>query len=359
MAQYQVWVENDAYAKQALITRYLKLTYTQVLNDIGYCQLEMHPDDPKITELTEMRRLKIIRDGEIVWGGIILRTEWKIPETAPEGETFVAYALDHTVYADWRLIVPPSGSAYDTRSGPADDVAKAYVYYHAGAGAAAGRQFTDLSVQANASACANVREEGRYIILLSMLQKLRVKGGFDFRFVPLANGCEFRTAYPRWGVDRTKGNGVNDECVFAIDRRNFSEMTYALDLLAHYNYWYVGGQGEGEDRAIVERSDAGYIASYKRRERFRDARRLQLTASLEAEGDEAIEEARPLETMTVQPKSGIWKATSGTTYDLGDLVTCYAHRWGRTFSLNAKITAVKVEVTPDELEIVTPTLEAV
>lgn len=357
-AGYQVWIENNAYAKQALITRYQKFTYTQVLNGIGYCTLEMHPEDAKVAYLDAMNRIKIIRNGSIVFGGIILRLGWNIPSTAPAGERFTAHALDHGAYADWRLIVPAALSAYDTRTGPADDIAKEYVYYHAGAGAGAGRPFTDLAVQADAGDCASVREEGRYMKLLTMLERLQQKGGFDWRFVPGDSGCTFTTAYPQWGLDRTKGNGVNDECVFSLDRRNFLEMGYTFDVLDHWNYCYTGGQGEAEDRAIEARDNATYITAYKRRELFRDARRLSVTASLQAEGDEAIEEKKPIEIMEVQPKADTWKAASGTTWDLGDLVTVYANVWGRTFDMDGKVVAVQVTVTPDGLEEVIPTLEA-
>ena len=360
MAQYQVWIEADAdYSKVAFIRHFASLEYKQALSGMGYATLDLLPEDSNIAVISVPTRLKIIRNGDIVFGGRILREGWAKPETAPGGETWRVHAVDHSHYAMRRRIVPAPGSAYDSKTDNADDSAKYYVYTHLGAGAAAARRFSDLTIQADASAAPSVGESGRYGTVYDKLMDLALKGGFDWRFVPGAAGCEFRTAYPQWGLDRTKGNGVNDECIFSVDRRTFRQMGYTFDAIDHVNFVYVAGQGEAENRAVVERSTAGDIATYGRCEGFSDARHLSLTASLEAYGDKVLADKQPAQSMSVQPQDATWRATSGTTWDLGDLVTAYAREWGRTFSMDAKVVAVTVSVTPDHLEKVLPVLEAV
>ena len=354
MPQYQILIENDNYDRLALIAAYVKLTYVQRINGMGYATLEIAANDPKIPDLVLGRRLKIIRDGVIVYGGRLLHEGWKKPPTAPSGETWAVTALDHAHYAKGRIIVPAASSEYDTRTDHADDVAKAYVYYHLGQGAAAARRSADVTVAVDKHQAASITENGRYDQLLTMLENLHNEGGFDWRFVPQATGCEFRTAYPRWGYDRTKGNGSNDECVFSDDRHNWEEMEYARDATEHANYLYVAGQGEGADRTVRERSTAADIATWGRCEAFADARQLSLAASLDAYGDGQLRARKPNETMNVVPRTGTWKIL----WDLGDLVTVYDRAWGRTFEYDAKIMAVTITITPSNLEQAKPTLEA-
>jgi hypothetical protein len=358
---YQLWLCNDNYTRSALLANsgtarsWAKLSYRQAINDLEGASVDLVPNSSKVASATLMKRLLIYRDGVIVFGGLLEREEWAIGGSAPDGDTWTIHARSACEYASWRLATPGSGDEYDSRTGALDDLAKEYVAYHLGASAAAARQFSDLSIEADATAAASTTIEARYDVLLTLLQKLAKQGGFDWRFVPSATGVEFQTEYPQWGLDRTKGNGVNDEMVFSLDRRNFSRMTYAQDLLGHYNYLYVGGQGEGADREIVERSTAGDITAYKRRERFYNGSRYSLTASLEAAGDVELAKLAASEVMTVKPLPGVWPAQFG----LGDLVTMFVVRYGRTFTQDAKVTAIGVTVDPEGIEDVTPELEAV
>lgn len=358
MPSYQLWVLEDDYTRVAFLRTFAGLRFSQTLNGLGSATLDMHPEDPKIAELTLGRRLLIVRDGDVVFGGRLLREGWNKPENAPAGETWQVYAVDAAHYAKRRVVVPPAGQEYDARTDHADDLAKAYVYNHCGAGADADRVISDLTVQADAHAAASVRIESRYSKVLDLLVKLHDIGRFDWRFVPSWTGEEFRTGYPQWGLDRTKGNGVNDEFVLSVDRRTFSEIGYTRDAIEHANYVYVAGQGEGADRTIVERSTPADIAAWGCSEAFVDARDLTLVASLQARGDGVLQEMKPVEAMTGRPVWDSWRSATPPTWDLGDLVTIYARQWGRTFSMNAKVISVEVYLSPDGLEQVTPELEA-
>ncbi len=353
MPAYQLWVLDAAYAKLAYIRDYAQLEYKLVLNGLDWARLEMLPNDAKIAELLMGRRLLIVRNGAIVFHGRMLREGWQRPETAPAGETWAVWAYGGAHYAKRRYVVPASGQEYDTRTDNADDVAKDYVYYHCGGGAAAARQFADLTVAADANAAGSLTWDARYSRVYDVLDKLRLKGGFDWRFVPTASGYTFTTAYPQWGLDRTKGNGVNDEMVFQVDRRNFRRMGYEFDASELENYAYVAGQGEGADRTVRERSDATSITAYGRCEAFVDARDLQLAASLDARGDSELAKRAARQSMSVLPTAGLWPGSFG----LGDLVTIQAYQWERTFAMDAKVVALDVKVTAQELELVTPEVE--
>ncbi len=360
MPNYAIWACNDDYTRHVALTNtpqartWSRLTYRQAINDLESATLDLVPSSAKIPEIALMQRLLVYRDGVLVFGGLIEREEWSIGPSAKE-DTYAISARSAAEYATWRLAVPASGQPQDKRTGHLDDVAKAYVRAHMGALADVARQFSDLAVQADAGAAASDTWEARYDELLKLLQAIGTAGGFDWRFVPSATGWEFQTAYPRWGLDRSKGNGVNDEMVFSPDRRNFLEMSYTADLLGHCNYVYTGGQGEEETRPIVPVSDATAVTAYKRRETFYNASRYTLESSLTAQGNIQLAKLAPSETMTVVPKSGVWPGSFG----LGDTVTCFANVYSRTFQADLKVPAINVEVTPDGVESVRPELEAV
>jgi hypothetical protein len=303
--------------------------------------------------------VQIIRDGEHIYGGLLEHATWSVPQDAPQKERWTVHGGDHGLYLNWRLIVPGVGNATYDVTDHTDDAIKNLVKYHAGSSAGTGRPFTDLTVAADSHAASSYEVHERYTILLNAINEIAQRDSVWWRMEPGATGCTFTTGYPLYGLDRTRGNGVNAECIFSLDRRNFLSFTWANDRSHHANYVYVGGQGEGAARTIVERSDATAITNLYRRERFIDARQLSVTASLQARGDAALQELAVREGMDIKPISTTWKATDGTTWDLGDAVTIDIYPdGGRQFTCDAIVTAVDVTVSADGVETVVPVLEA-
>jgi hypothetical protein len=354
-AAYQVLLQSDAYATLCELDAWQNLHFVQALNAVGYAQIDISPGDAKIIAHSDtMVRLAVLRNGVLVFGGLILRVGWSVGQTAPVGDKYSLYALDHGVYAAWRITLPGAGNEYASYNDDLADALKDIVYNNLGLGADAARRFSDLSIEADDHDGPTVTLKTRYENVLSALQK-HAQGQIDWRFVPGAAGCTFTTA-AAWGLDRTLGNGVNLECVLTTDRENVLAASWTKDILSHRNYLYVAGQGEGINRTVVERSTAGDITLYKRREALIDARQLTLTASLQDRGDAALKEYAAIATMDALPVADCWKATYGATFDLGDKITLQSKRY-QAFTYNGKIVALDVTVTPDG-ETVKPTLEA-
>jgi len=332
-----------------MLPRY-RLSYRLALNDVGQATLSLALTDPNIMYVYPMRRLKIIRNGVIVWGGLVQAESLRLTESAPASEWFTFRAADHALYADWQPMVPDAGQAYDTYTDHLDDIAKAIVRKQLVTNL--GR--SDLTVQADAHAAASSTESGRYNPnVLTTLQNLAAQGGFDWRFVPGAAGAEFQTAFPTWGLDRTQGNGVNSEVVWTLDRRNVKSLDYEFDLFEHYNSFIIAGQGELQDRVIATRASAGNIAAYLKRVKFTEDTRYSVVASLEAVGDRRLEDAAPIRTLTALPEVASW----GVDWNLGDQVTIKLALGGRTLDTDVKIVAVNVDVDAERGEVVTPEVE--
>lgn len=355
--QYQLWVLNDNYSKLVHLPNagstktWARLEYRQVLNDVESCTLELVPNATQISSIAVAKRLQVVRDGAVVFAGKIDYVGWDIAETAPEGDTYVLRAMGGAAYAEQRLVVPAAGSEFDERTDHMDDLAKDYVYYHCGAGAAAARQFSDLTVAADANAATAITWQGQYETVLETIQRLADNGGFDWRFVPSTSGFTFTTGYPQYGLDRTDGNGANAECVLSLDRRNIKTASYEMDLMGHRNHIYVLGQGEGADRALEERSDAVAIAAYGRRETLLD-HNAELAGAMQEAGDAELARLAANSRLTAQALASTWP----TLWGIGDLVTVYIRRYGRTYSEDLKVRAINVIVEGDQ-EIVEPEFE--
>lgn len=353
MTAYSIWLCDDAYARSVFVKRWTRLRYRIALNDVGSASLDIPIDDTRIASIALMQRLQIYRDGSLVYGGILQDEGWNLSETAPASDVYVLDAFDHAIYLDWRTIPRPASKHFDTVTDSADDVAKSFVRRHMGSSAVAARQFSDVTVAADAGAVGSTTRNWVGGTLLEHLQLMAAGKAFYWRFVPGASGATFTTAYPLWGLDRSKGNGTNAEMVFARDRHNVAQMTYRKILSGHYNYMYMAGAGEGKDQTVVERANATYGTAYKRRERWISATQYTATADLQDEGDAQIAAMKPIEEMTVIPKPGVL-----TPANLGDKCTIFERRFGRDFEKDMIITAITFEVGADGVERATPEMVA-
>ncbi len=350
---YQLWLLDDGYAKLQLLEQWITLRYRVALNRREEATVTLPPGYSKIQYLDVMKRLRIVRDGSIVWGGIFQDEGWAITETAPSGDTVTWVASSTADYLAWRTTPRPAGQDYDSVTDHADDIAKDLVDRAMGPSAAAARQLADVSVAADLHACDSIPVQIVGGTLLDHLTALANGHGFWWRFTPGAAGSTFTTAYPLWGADRTKGNGANEEMVFSLDRRNVLQMSYYRSTVDHANYVYVAGPGEGQDQEMTEVSDATAIAGYKRREVWLQASSASSEAEREALGEAELARRAVYERMDMAAQPGIL-----TPANLGDQVTIFARRYGRTFDFDGVITAITFEVGPDGVEWATPEIAA-
>ena len=351
MAQYQVWTLNDDYSKSAMLEQWIRLKYRVAVNSKEDCTIDLPPAYEKLPDIGLMDRLRIVREGSIAWGGVLQSEGWEVGDTAPAGDS-VQWKANSTVdYLGWRTVPRPSAADFDTVTDHADDIAKDLVDRHLGPGADVDRILSDVSVAADLHACTSFTLPLVGGVLLEHLVDLARGYGFYWRFVPGAAGTTFTTAYPLWGTDRTKGNGVNDELVLTFDRRNVKRMKYWREVNNHVNYVYVAGQGEGRNQQMSECADATAISAYKRREAWLQAGNASDAAEQESLGNAELVRKAAYEAMEVEMLPGIL-----TPANLGDAITIYARRYGRIFEMHAVIEAIEFEVGPDGVEIASPQL---
>lgn len=354
-AEYEIWLLNSDNSRWRVLTDWSHLVYHLTLNRLGALEeLAIPANNWCIPFLALERRILVLADGAPEWGGRVQGEGWSLPATSPAGTSYAVRGLDHAHYAQRRILKADAGTAFDEANDHADDVAKYYVKRNLGSLAAPERQFADLAVEADRHECPVVRKRWRGEQMIDRLAALATEKQFYWRFVPTNDGCEFRTRYPLWGADRSRGNGMNRECIFDIGRKTASAMEYEGDVAGHFNFFYVAGGGQEELRKIEEYSDTDAIAAYDRRELWVDARNSD-DADLDDVGDEAKETHKASLVLSCTPAPGTYKKLWG----LGDKASVRCYQYGREFEQEAVITSVKIGVGADGVVHPTPTMEIV
>lgn len=273
-------------------------------NDVGTWVLELDRASAAAELVLAGDGIVVVRDGHTLMSGPRTHRQVKLEG----GRTKLLLAgVDDTVWMDRRVVLPPAGLAYDRRSGVAETVVRAYVEANLGATAATARQLATLVLPASLGRGAQVVGNGRYQSLLELAQVLALAGGIGFRLVQVGLGLQLEV---RLAADRRR------DAVFSTALGNLAGFDYS-DSLPTATYAYVGGQGEGAARTIVEGAAVG--APY-RAEVFKDQRDTDELAALQQSRDEALTEGAGTTALALSPIDTD-SVAYGREYALGDMVT--------------------------------------
>lgn len=217
--------------------------------------------------------------------------------------------------------VPASASlasqtvAYDVRTGKAETVAKAYVDANIGPSAPAARKISALTIDTDLARGSTVVASARFDKLGQIISSLLVLDGLGFDIKQSGSTLVFEVFAP---VDRS------DSIRMDVDnlRLEKSEYTYQRPEATRV---IVAGQGQGGERAFVERSSAASTSAEsawgRRIEVFKDSRNTADTAELQIAGDEILAAGgKTLEGIKVTP-SDDQTMRYGVDWGLGDKVT--------------------------------------
>lgn len=214
-----------------------------------------------------------------------------------------------------------AATAYTDKSGPADDVIKAFVRENAGSLAASPPRITNgvitgLGVAADLSLAPTWEGSRVWKGLLETIQEIAKVSGVDFDVAKTGPSTfEFRTYYPQLGTDRSA------TVIFSTDLGNMGSPVYTLSRTEEANDTLVLGQGQEEDRETVNRTTSATGESpWNRIEDLYNSNQEATVAALEDAGDARLEELQANESFqlrALQTSSLMY----GRDYFLGDLVT--------------------------------------
>lgn len=331
-ASYQVRVYDVAGSLTAIFDHWNSLYYYLKYNDTDTITFSISGDDPRRAFMATDAMIEVLRSdpaGGVSWGvefGGFLRTH-EDQTTDKNYQLLTEYGRAYLDLLHRREVLYYTGTPQDTKTGPADDVMKAYVRENlASLATIANGRFIDgqtpgFSVQGDTSQGPTWHGSGSYRNVLDVVQAISKSSGVGFDVVRTgAATFQFRTYFPTNGTDRT-GAGTASPVVFSPTLANMS-MPYGIDShTGEANDIIVLGQGDGAARAWVERGDvaAQNLSPWNRIERTKDQRNATDTAALQAEGDaqlKALQAVRSISFTAIQSPATVY----GRDFRLGDLV---------------------------------------
>lgn len=352
---YEIEVYSHELQLYTILPLWNRLEYTQRINAPWnhFVEIRLGAEHPALQTIRDIQKDYIFRifrydpltaEKRLVYSGFHNTT---VDQINSDGIViFSLYGDGFTTLLNRRLVLPTPGSAHNSRSGPAETVAKGFVE-DCFITSDADRQITGFSIAPDSATGSDVEYNARYIQLHSVIETVCEGGGLDFGINEGAEIGEFIfDARPLWGTDRTVGNtDGNTPVLFSLEFGNMRIPILSTNASDEKNYVYIGGQGQEEDREIVEVFDAAAIAGspYGRKELFADARQEATADGLEAQGYAKLEERKTQVTLTFdvqQTLSSRWLVS----WELGDLVTTKY----QALTVDKKISKITVTATAGE-----------
>ncbi len=186
--------------------------------------------------------------------------------------------------------------------------------------------------------------QATYKNLLTYEEKLAKSAGLGFRFRP---DFEEKVIYFEVfeGTDRSASQATNRRVIFSESYGNLNGVNYRENDQLYKNLAYVGGEGEGSERAYTTVGDET-ATGLDLREVFVDAKDIssedlteaEYLAALSTRGQEKLNEdiiSTSLDCETEANGNFRYK----TDYDLGDIVTVRKTDWG--ISVDLRITEIQ------------------
>lgn len=290
------------------IDDYRSLQFERKSKESGQFEIQINLNKENTEHLKE-DNLIYLNDHRV---GIIRKREIKRDEL----ENLIIKGYELKSILSRRITIPPTGQAYDTVRGPIETLMKHYVLENAVNPTDSTRMIPNLVIAEDLGRGPEVDHSSRYKQLDQELANLSTDEiGWEI-YVDLENRKYIFDVIA--GKNRTVNQTIHPPVIFSIDFDNIKNQTFVESTMDYKNTAYVGGQGEGEQRAIAE---VGTNASgFDRIETFVDARDVEDDALLSIRGAAKLKEFEKV----VSFESEI--LTNGPfvyrqDWDLGDAVT--------------------------------------
>lgn len=256
-----------------------------------------------------------------------------------------------------RIIAYSAGSAYTSKSGPADNLILAYADQQLLTGVVgADRDGADTQVdvssyltrQGLASLAPSIAKAATRRKLAEVMRELAEASATAGTYLtyeiatPRDDLLELRTATGWRGVDHRASSG--QPMIFSESRGNLENARLVIDYHDEVNAVIAGGQGEGSNRLIRTALDTTRmsVSPFGRCEAFLDMSNVADGTQLQNEADARLRAGRPMIYFTGDLVETP-KAMRGVQYDLGDYVTAEDDVTGLRFDVRLDIVRVTIE----------------
>jgi hypothetical protein len=289
---------------------YEAVVITREWNGIGRMDLVINSD---------ITNAELIAEDDILWFDNEYHKAFiveKIEATLEGSTTKLIITASHvnTLVRDF-ITIPPAGQDYDTRTGSREAVVRAWVTQNAITPADSARAQYPIILGTNGGFGESITEQTRLKNLADEITRILAPENLGWTVSLDIPNSRFIFDVQK-GTDRTAGQSTNSRVLFGLKYGNIAGYRKLKDALTARSVAYVGGQGEGAGRTIVEVDASG---SGRRKETFVDARDLAAEAELTERGLQALAELEAINAFEFETlnRQFIYE----TDYDLGDIVT--------------------------------------
>lgn len=331
----------------AEIDNYESLIFTRRWHGVGEFELHINRHKRHTDKLQQGNLILLGSDTRKV--GIIRHRDIGLDESGKGRETWTIKGYELKSVVGQRITVPPPHTSHDNKSGDAETVMKHYVDRNTVNPDDPKRQIPILTMAPNQQRGPQLSWQSRFKNLAEELETISLLTGVGWSVsVDYTNLVwVFDVAV---GRDLTAWQSVNPPVIFSPEYDAVKNLTLIDSRLNYRNTVYVGGQGEGVDRRIVE---VGESEGLDRLELFVDARDVpeqtdsdppeprpepEIIADLENRGKQYLADYAAVFTLEGQVLTHS-PFRYERDWDLGDVVTVRNLDWGVT--RNARITEVK------------------
>lgn len=274
-----------------------------------------------IAQVAAGNRVVVVRDGSVLISGPMEKWQHERSddgENAGDGKLTVTFADDFALIAA-RCTYPNPAQTPDTQTsdfwtftGNAEAALRALVNLNAGPGALVARRVPQLALGTLASVGSSVTVNAtRMQPLGEVARKIaEVGGGLGFRARQSGTQILFEVYQP---PDKS------GEVRFGFGLGNMRYISYEVTAPT-VTAAIVGGQGEGSDRFMTERLNAGEISTWGRFERLTSRPGSKPLAELQDDGDIALIEGAATNRLATNV-ADTPDQRYGTHYVLGDIVS--------------------------------------
>jgi len=330
---YQIKLYDPVGILLKIIPDFFGLDYAKKVNDIGTLILRLPTKYyPLVGQDCRIEVERSVNGGSFK---VDMETGWLVRDVIQSQEqdgqeSITITAFDGISILKRRVIAYNAGTSQAKKTALNDDMMKAIVRENFVSATDTLRNLDSafFGVQADTSQGASLSKSFAWRNVLIVLQEISQAGilsGQNIYFDVVLDGTgkfEFRT-YRRYRGDDHRWPGGNNSIILDPQLGNLANCVLEEDYKDQISYQYVGGQGEGADRAIYSEGDNTQIgvSPFGRIEDFQDARNTDDSTFLVYEARTALRAARPkllfsanlVETQTVR---------YGIEYGFGDFMTC-------------------------------------
>lgn len=339
----------------AEIDNYESLLFTRRWHEVGEFELRINRHK-RHTELLQRGNL-IMLGASRNKVGIIRHREIELDENGKASENWLVKGIALKGVVAQRLVVPPANDSHDRASGAAETVMKHYVNNHIVNPVDVKRKIDMLVIALDQQRGSSISWESRFKNLAEELIEISKTSGLGWDVF-----LDFQQK--KWIFDVFEGRNLtvnqteNPPVIFSPQFESLKQLSFVESDYNYKNYGYIAGQGEGEERRVVQ---VGEAEGLSRIETFIDARDIseqdedqqalpeeQVIAKLRERGQQKLSEFAQeffLEGQILTNSPFEYEKD----YNLGDIVTIQNREWGIT--RDARITEIKEIYEPGGFQI--------